>query len=59
LKVIDVVIFWVLITLNMLVLTRFDKRIKALELRCDGRCQYGDTACKAHCDKLGHCPMDR
>lgn len=33
-------------------------RIKALELRCDGRCQYGDKACKDHCDKMGHCPME-
>lgn len=58
-KVMDVIILWILITLNVWVLIRFDKRITALEAQCHAQCTYGDDACTRMCDKKGHCPFQK
>lgn len=48
----------ILVCILMWAVRNAQDRIVKLELRCDGRCQYGDKACKDHCDKMGHCPME-
>jgi hypothetical protein len=36
-----------------------NRRIEALEARCDARCLYGDADCAARCAKAGHCPFQQ